>query len=517
MQYRSPFSILYLTGIFPEFWDDARLLRVQKQLLLELEHHGGGTLQIGEEGWTKDDILKLIDALRPAQERMFHQWIYENPTLLLLLEQGLVTDEGSLYHPTLADNPAFESFQGFVSPYLVESVGRGMNQSFVQRDFAAVRQFLEAVTLLAPARAEEILARLSHSLQTLGHDLKRVETGEEPFNSERFGYITPEFITLLNALPESLAYLRERLSVHLINLLVTIGRADIGFSHGVYKCLLELHCVPEVRSTLIANYTSFTVYEPDIVAGKVYQDLGVGCALIAVKVLGVAIGLCILVYVLMKLLNIDVPTSNVPREVLRRAEEEMPTVQHTYRAYRDRLRKIVQKQMTPSGADSMRYILLTNPQVNLEHTLWHHAVPGTHLSNYRSIAGRTVTVVNQSSYDAVLFVMSDSVLYNAFLGQGDSLQTPIRARDKLAFYVGNGWESPGSMKRGVHPWTDVNALYGMFTNVDSTTLSQLDKTYFPPPSGTGRNPLRVLLTTGNDGLQLHPDNVLVEETSQETP
>jgi hypothetical protein len=516
MQYRSPFSILYLTGNFPDSWDDTGLLRVQKQLLLELEHHGGGMLQIGEEVWTKDDILKLIDALRPAEEHMFHQWIYENPALLLLLEQGIVSEEGPLYNPVLVGNPGFESFQAFVSPYLVESVGRGMSQSFAQQDFATVRQFLEATTLLVPARAEEILARLMHVLKPLSHAPGRVTTGEEPFNSQQFGYITPDFIVLLNALPESIADFREWFAIELMNMLVKIGITDIGFSHGVYKCLLALHCEPDVREVLVANYTSFQEETPELAVGKVYSDLGVGCALTVARVLGVVIGLCILVYGLMKLFDVDPPTPDTRLNVLRRAEEEIPTARGTYRAYRNRLRAIVQKQLTPSGADSMRYILLTDPQVNNEHTLWHHAVPGTHLSNYKPTAAQSLTIVNRSQYDAVLFVMGDSALYNRFLSQGDSVQTSIRVADELAFYVGNDWASPGSMKRGVHPWTDVKAQYGIFTQVDSTTLLLLDKAYHLPAS-KGKKLLRVSLTTTAGGLQLIPNTVLLEEISQKSP
>jgi hypothetical protein len=266
---------------------------------------------------------------------------------------------------------------------------------------------------------------------------------------------------------------------------------------------------------LIANYTSFQAEAPELLAGKVYGHLGVGCALTLAKVIGIFIGLCILVYGLMKIFQIYPPASNVPGDVLRRAEEEIPTVQKTYRTYRDRLRIIVRKQLTPSGADSMRYILLTNPQVNNEHTLWHHAVPGTHLSSYKP-AVQTLTIVNRSQYDAVLFIMGDSALYNGFLSKGDSLQTSISMRDRVAFYVGNSWQSPGSMKRGVYPWTDVKAQYGIFTNVDTTTLLLLNKTYHLSTS-TGKKPLRVSLTTGNGGLQLIPDNVLLEEISQKSP
>ena len=515
MQYRSPFTILYLTGNFPGSWDDTGLLRVQKQLLLELEHHGGGMLQIGEEVWTKDDILKLIDALRPAEERMFHQWIYENPALLLLLEQGIVSEEGPLYNPALAGDPGFESFKAFVSPYLVESVGRGMSQSFAQQDFATVRQFLEATTLLVPARAEEILARLIHVLKPLSHAPGRVTTGEEPFNSQRFEYITPDFIVLLNALPESVADFREWFAIEVMNMLVKIGITDIGFSHGVYKCLLVLHCEPDLRAALVDNYTSFQAESPELAVGKVYRDLGVGCALAVARVLGIIIGLCILVYGLMKLFQVDPATEDTHLNILYRAEEGIPTPQETYRAYRNRLRTIVQKQLTPSGSDSMRYMLLTNPQVNNEHTLWHHAVPGTHLSNYKPAMAQTLTIVNRSHYDAVLFVMGDSTLYNGLLLQGNSVQTSLRVGDELAFYVGSDWASPGSMKRGVHPWTDVKAQYGIFTNVDTTTLSLLGKTYHLP-AGTGKKPLRVSLTTGKGGLQIIPNTVLVE-ISQKTP
>jgi hypothetical protein len=506
--------MLYLTGNFPASWDDAGLLRVQKQLLVELDHHGGGTLRIGEEEWTKDDILKLIGLLRPAAARTFHQWIYENPALLLLVEKGLVSDEGPLYPPALATHPAFDSFQVFLSPYLVDSVSHGLHQSFLRLDFGAVRQFLEATTLLIPSRAEETLARLSMLLQSLARTFRRVETGEEPFDSQRLGYIiTPEFIALLNALPERLANQREWVSVHLINLVAKIGTTDIAFSHRTYKCLLDLQCVPDIRRALIFNYSNFKAQAPTVVARKVYRDVGRRFVWSTARVLGVFIGLCILVVGVMTVFRIDLPASGASASIVHGEEEEVTEVQRTYHAYRDRLRAIVQKQMTPAGADSMRYILLTNPQVNHVQTLWHHAVPGMHLANDKTNGARGLMIVNQSRYDAMLFVMGDSALYNGFLARGDSVQLFLGIRDKLAFYIGNSWQSPGSMKRGVYPWTDVKAQYGIFTTVDTTTLSQLDKTYHLSPAALGKT-LRVSLTTSPNGLRLVPASVLLQDASQ---
>jgi hypothetical protein len=492
MQYRSPFSILYLTGNFPDSWDDAGLLRVQKQLLLELEHHGGGTLSIGEEVWTKDDILKLIDALRSPEERVFHQWIADNPALCLLLERGQVPLDGPVYNPLLADHPAFASFQTFVSPYLVESVSRGMHQAFVQYEFARVQRLLDVAMALAPKPAEELLARLVQWLENLAQTLERVDAGEEAFDREQLQYITPDFIALLNALPERHAPLRKWLSVGLTNVLAK-NSPGTKFSRIGYKCLLELHCAPAVRRVVLSNYRRFTWARHVFTLGKILAMV-------------LALGL-----MLHGLINLALPAP--PR---RQTVQVVPAVYDTYQSYRNYLRAIVQKQLTPAGADSMRYILLTDPQVNNNHTLWHHAVPGTHLSNYKPAVAQTLTIVNGSHYDAVLFVMGDSALYNGFLSQGDSLQTFIHVRDKLAFYAGNNWASPGGMKRGVYPWTDVKAQYGIFTQVDSTTLLLLGKTYHLP-AGTGKKPLRVSLTTGTSGLQLVPNTVLVEEISQKSP
>jgi hypothetical protein len=514
MQYRSPFALLYLTGNFPASWDDSGLLRIQKQLLVELEHHGGGILRGGGKEWTKDDILKLISMLRQVEERKFHQWIYENPALLLLVEEGLVSEESPLYHPGLVADPNFESFQAFISPYLVDPVSRGLQQSLAQLDFAVARQFLEATTLLIPARAEEILAKLSPWLQALARMFRRVEAGDEPFDSQRLGYIiTPEFIALLNALPASVADRREWLTVNLINLVVKIGTTDIAFSHRTYKCLLDLHCAPDIRRALIFNYSNFKAQMPTVVARKVYHDVGRRFAWTVTRVLGVFIGLCILVFGLMTVFHIDLPASGASASVLRGTEETVTEVQHTYYVYRDRLQTIVQKQMTPAGADSMRYIVLTNPQVNHVQTLWHHAVPGMPLSNYKNNSGRRLMIVNRSRYDAMLFVMGDSALYNGFLAQGDSVQIVPGLRDKLAFYVGNSWRSPGNMKRGVYPWTDAKAQYGIFTTVDSTTRGQLDKIYHLSPAAAATR-LRVLLTTDYGGLRLVPGNVLVQDASQ---
>src|SRR5262245_12740167 len=90
MQYKSPIPLIHHAGFEHTRLDTAAVLKIQKRLLVELDHTGEGIIHVGNQVFTKDDILTLTEEIKDQQVLLFHNWIFDNKHLLALLENGYV-------------------------------------------------------------------------------------------------------------------------------------------------------------------------------------------------------------------------------------------------------------------------------------------------------------------------------------------------------------------------------------------------------------------------------------------
>jgi hypothetical protein len=256
MNYKSPIPVLQYAGSTQDKPDANDLLKIQKRLLVELEH-SGGTLKVGEQSLYKDEILTMIDDLKQENSFLFHQWIAANPALLALIERGVLPTSGPLINPILKQRPEFAQFKVFITPYLVQPVSKGINQVFLKHSFVAARRYLSIQYLLDKSHFDELFGKLRQSLQAMADDIKRTEKKEIAFAPGNFNFVNGDFVDFLNELPEGLANFREVFAVSLINISVDAQHQHADFCQRIYSYLQVLNCSEATKKVIQQNRSVF--------------------------------------------------------------------------------------------------------------------------------------------------------------------------------------------------------------------------------------------------------------------
>lgn len=475
MQYRSPIPVLQYAGAPQEQPDVNGLLRIQKRLLVELDHGGTGSLPIGTQSLTKDDILTLIEDLKQQQSFLFHQWIYDNPRLLALLEKGTAPGGGPLYDRNLSYRAEFRQFKIFVSPYLVQPVGKGVNQAVLKRDFATARAFLSARHLLEPTFFDDTFGKLGHSLKSLAEEIKRTERKEINFVPGHYGFVDGTFVDFLNDLPEALSQYREMLAIAFINLSVEIQNTHPDFCQHIYSYLQGLNCSQETKRIIMQNRAVFNRHQEKQEASSNRGASRTGCG----AFVGIAFFIITLLRVLINIADDDdqgytPPTINqtsIPGAGI--AMSEMG-----YQTFTARIRQMVKRQLTPQGKDSIAGVIRRQPPYvpPAGSTLYPDFCEP--LVNYQPQNARLASLVNSSNYDIVVFLRNQQNTYVAYLAKAQKLEMKMVEQDVFSFYVGNDWSYDVTFKANLFVRAGVDrTVRGAFLSPDSTTLDHLNRSY----------------------------------------
>jgi hypothetical protein len=475
MQYRSPIPVLHYAGAPQEQPDVNNLLRIQKRLLIELDHGGTGSLQVGTQSLTKDDILTLIEDLKQQQSYLFHQWIYDNPRLLTLLEKGTAPTAGPLYDRNLSYRAEFRQFKIFISPYLVQPIGKGINQAFLKRDFSTARSFLLARHLLESTFFDDTFGKLGHSLKSLAEELKRTERKEIPFVPDHYGFVDGTFVDFLNDLPEALSQYREMLAIALINLSVEIQRTHADFCQRIYSYLQGLNCSPETKRIIMQNRSIFNRHHEKQETTSSSSSSRSGC--------GAGIGITFFIITLLRVLINLADDDDHAYTPINLNQTSIPGTGITlsemgYQAFTARIGRIVKRQMTASGRDSIAEVIRQQPPY----------VPPTGTSLYPDFCESLLTyqptssipsqLLNNSDYDIVIFLRNQQATYTAYLAKGQKIETKMAVQDVLSFYAGNDWSYDVTFKAHLLMRAGVErTVRGVFLLPDSTTLHYLNRSY----------------------------------------
>lgn len=475
MQYRSPIPVLQYAGALQEQPDLNGLLRIQKRLLIELDHGGTGSLHIGTHALTKDDILTLIEGLKQQQSFLFHQWIYDNPRLLALLEHGTVPGVGPLYDRMLSYRAEFKEFKIFLSPYLVQPVGKGVNQAFLKRDFATARAFLSARHLLESTFFDDAFGKLGHSLKSMADEIKRTERKEINFVRSHYDFVDGAFIDFLNDLPEALSQYREMLAIALINLSVEIQRAHADFCQRIYTYLQGLNCSAETKRIIMQNRAIFNRHEEKREATSSDSGSRPGCG----SIIGIAFFIITILRVLINLGDDDDHGVNPPTY----NQTSIPGTSITlsemgYQTFTSRIRQLVNRQLTVHGKDSIAALIRRQPP--------YVAPPGSllypdfcePLLSYLPENSLPTKLLNNSNYDVVVFLRNQQATYAAYLAKGQKIETRAVSQDVFSFYVGSDWSYDVMFKANLFVRAGVErTVRGAFLSPDYTTLDYLKRSY----------------------------------------
>jgi len=253
MEYKSPIPLLRYANVDIGSVSNDALLKAQKRLLVELDLSGTNSLAIGQQSFTKDDILTLIESARETQFIRFHEWIHENPSLLKLISDGRADDSRILFSGKLRANPAFDSFRSFISPFLAQPLGKAIHQAFLKREFVKVDKLLQGADLIISAYYDETFTKLKHAIQALASEIKQMQTDASRFNPSHFDFVDTSFIRVLNNLPDDFEPLREQVVVALVNLAVTHGKKYQAFFANIHETLLLVKCRPATYQVIESN------------------------------------------------------------------------------------------------------------------------------------------------------------------------------------------------------------------------------------------------------------------------
>ncbi|MBT1687669.1 hypothetical protein [Dawidia soli] len=502
MQYRSPIPVLQYAGAPQEQPDVNSLLRIQKRLLVELDHGGTGSLPIGTQSLTKDDILTLIEDLKQQQSFLFHQWVYDNPRLLALLEKGTAPGGGPLYDRNLSYRAEFRQFKIFVSPYLVQPVGKGVNQAVLKRDFATARAFLSARHPLEPTFFDDTFGKLGHSLKSLAEEIKRTERKEINFVPGHYGFVDGTFVDFLNDLPEALSQYREMLAIAFINLSVEIQTTHPDFCQHIYSYLQGLHCSQETKRIIMQNRAVFNRHQEKQEASSNRGGSRTGCG----AFVGIAFFIITLLRVLINIADDDDQGYTPPgvNQVDIPSAAVITLSEMGYQTFTAQIQHIVKRQLTAHGKDSIAEVIRRQPLYipPAEAPLYPDFCEP--MLNYQPQNAVRTELTNNSEYDIVVFLRNQQATYVAFLAKGQKVETKMVAQDALSFYAGNDWSYDVTFKAHLFMRAGVErTVHGAFLSSDSTTLNYLNRSYQYLGSYPSHGVIGIAFTSPNeDGLQV---------------
>jgi hypothetical protein len=282
MHYKSPIPLLRHAGVDTKTTIVTELSKIKKGLLIELELSEEKTLRIDGQDLTKDDIISIFDDLKDDKTMQFHQWIYDSPYLLKLMQYGEISGDDEFFDLALTYHDDFRDFKAFVSPYLAPSLAKAITRAFVKRKFKEAQELMIFHYLIADAYFDEAFGRLRNSLKTLADAIMETAPDARTFQQSQFAFVTPAFIDFLNALPEQFTRDREAIVTSLIKLTTRLSGHGFPFHHSrfcrdLYRILQHVKCDEETQRLLFHNLDVFSYrhkknFNP---AHQVYLGLGI--------------------------------------------------------------------------------------------------------------------------------------------------------------------------------------------------------------------------------------------------
>jgi hypothetical protein len=219
MSYISPLRFLNLDP--NTTLDKASLNLAKKKILAEMELSTQGTIELGGQTMTKNDVLQWFDSLGKTKDWTFHQAIAQDKALLDFLEKS------ELYAPYTFLNQAIysdEAFIEFVSPYFSENY----KENCIEYLRIGEPTFLSNVLGISPLLMTEYdKYEVWQALEIfIDHEIEGIEDIEKEIETTNIAKTTfdlaplhdKNFIACMNVLPDYFFAVRDRYARALYNL-----------------------------------------------------------------------------------------------------------------------------------------------------------------------------------------------------------------------------------------------------------------------------------------------------------
>ncbi len=259
MQYQSPLHIIKNELVDANRLSPDYLKQLKKQKLLELQMYGG-ELQVGENSYTKDDILKAFDQLEDPTLLKCHAVIWGSEGLHDYLVKGELTKVSEVintfqYNPLLKDEVFYPQFKAFVSPYIAYRINKEAGQLLREVDFDILKKHTELFIYVANKDKELALENIKYQIEYYTEKLDALEHNRIPFDAQEFKLFAKKGLyEMLNLLPEEMGKTITQFARDVINSCITVEKNHLTYVYAVYTGFRKLIVDDELQKIIEGNY-----------------------------------------------------------------------------------------------------------------------------------------------------------------------------------------------------------------------------------------------------------------------
>ncbi|MES2619014.1 MAG: hypothetical protein V4613_14140 [Bacteroidota bacterium] len=256
MNYQSPLYILDDFEIDVKTINFEEIVRLRKKLLAEFNLSGETTIAIKNKQYTKDEVIKQIDALKNLDDLETHILLFRNPELLNFCE-----------NPKKAHNPAKVLKAFFDKPEITEKC----KQIIVDAELQALKYHLNNLDFLWPHEIIKFFNRTGYLYADEASNIIDAnllylvdyidEINEDNYAEQdqaRMRFLkTLDFYFFLNEMQEDFFDIRDSIAGSIINLTVRLQPVDLDFVKNVSRPLRQLECEPVNMQLIKSNHQAF--------------------------------------------------------------------------------------------------------------------------------------------------------------------------------------------------------------------------------------------------------------------
>lgn len=454
MYYKSPFHIVSNVLVDEHSLTPEYLKLLKKQKLLELQMYGD-ELKLGNDTYTKDDIIKTFDQLENQHELKFHVIIWKNKELLEFLSKGSIHHYHELeisirYNPSLRD----PEFLKFISPYAGAIVKKESTEFFKNEEFDHLTKYISLLNLLTADSREEALANIKFQLDYYIEKLDAVEHKRIAFVEAEYKTLkNSSFYVFLNELPVEMAKTVNQLAREIINSCITVEKTHIKYVFTVYQGFRNLNCEENLKKIIEGNYEIYRkrINNNNVVSTKPNVQSKVVQKKKSSRITwGIVIFIALFVIFATRMINV----------LNRKSTNDYPINQNTFLNNTNYSKSLTFQEVLQ---------LLTNKEYSSKENdvTFYDFFDKKNIPNY----GEPIEIVNNTPYEVCILV--DGILgpYSSNIIKPNSISEAPHANNDFVVYVGNNWDSTALFS------LNNKSFKGGFITFDDNTKKHLNKIY----------------------------------------
>ena len=439
MSYQSPLNIVKgLTAEEHFEINDANLIRLRKKLLAELNLSGTTTIEINKKSFTKDEIIKSIDALLNNPDLEIHEYIYNNPHILNYLENESINLGSSEFISISIPDKIRHQFALIIYERIIIQFKKAISS----RIFAFADASIAMMKALPVDIQELCFEDVHRSLSTLNNYLTEIKHAINVDHKKDITFLSfISFAILLNNLPDDFDDIKFDIVNNVINLLVAYHKLknyDKDFALSISKVLITINCEDE-QKLLIKNNHKFFVQSVDESSSFNFGHL---------RYVGFAVFVLINV---LKMCNHDTtnsyqfstPSSNNIQFLNNQQNSNIDDVASTLDKYKIEVYNTSLSIL--SGQDNLFKLMFDTAHPMTGYCPYKNRAFYTRFQDFTDW-DKSIKIENKTKYDVIVFAFDSikSKLVSMYIAKKESSEIRYKTDTRFIFYFGNQLMQPKS-------------------------------------------------------------------------